>query len=205
MLDVTEIEHQVLHPERRALADGRQLRGLQVRVAERRFCLPVRRERRQRPQHADESGANELEAASHLDEVAIVGDVAARRAEMDDPAGRGRHIAERVHVCHHVVPEPALVFRHRGEVDVVQMRAHLVERGLGDVDAERTLGFREREPEPSPEPVSHLRAPEFEHGGRGVAVGQRGAILGVRHEMRKSVEKMRPPRSRNMRIGPRPA
>ena len=52
VLEVREVEHQVLHPQRRALADGRRLRGLEVRVAERRLVAPLARERRERAQHA---------------------------------------------------------------------------------------------------------------------------------------------------------
>ena len=43
MLDLLQIDHQVLRPERRALADGRELRRLEVRVAERRQVLPLHR------------------------------------------------------------------------------------------------------------------------------------------------------------------
>ena len=42
VVEVREVEHEVLHPERRALADGRRLRGLEVRVAERRLVAPLR-------------------------------------------------------------------------------------------------------------------------------------------------------------------
>ena len=36
ILDVAKIQHEVLHPQRGAFTDGRELGGLQVRVAERR-------------------------------------------------------------------------------------------------------------------------------------------------------------------------
>ena len=107
---------------------------------------------------------------------------------MDDALRRGGDIAEGVHVRHHVVPEALLVPGNDGEIDVVEVRAHLLNRRRGDVDAERPLVLREREPEPAPEPVPGLRAPQFEHRLGGVAFGERGLVLRVRHEMRKSVE-----------------
>ena len=48
VLQLLQVEHEVLRPERRALADGRELRRLEVRVAERRQVLPLHREGRQR-------------------------------------------------------------------------------------------------------------------------------------------------------------
>ena len=42
MIEVGEVEHEILHPERRALADGRGLRRLQVRGAERRLVRAIR-------------------------------------------------------------------------------------------------------------------------------------------------------------------
>ena len=51
------------------------------------------------------------------------------------PDGVGaRPVAEGVHVRHHVVAEALLVRRHRGEVDVVEVRAHLRDRLVGDRD-----------------------------------------------------------------------
>ena len=46
MIEVGEVEHEILHPQRRALADGRRLRGLQMRRAERRLGAPLAREGR---------------------------------------------------------------------------------------------------------------------------------------------------------------
>ena len=43
VLDLFQVDRQVLRPQRRALADGRELRGLEVRVAERRQVLPLQR------------------------------------------------------------------------------------------------------------------------------------------------------------------
>ena len=76
---------------------------------------------------------------------------------------RRRDVAERVDVRHHVVPEPPLVRGDRLEVDVVEMRAHLRDRLVGDRHAQLLLGFGEREPEAPPESVPRLRRPQLEH------------------------------------------
>ena len=55
---------------------------------------------------------------------------------------RRRHIAEGVDVRHHVVAEASLVRRDGIEVDVVEMRAHLRERLVGNRHAELLLRLR---------------------------------------------------------------
>ena len=66
---------------------------------------------------------------------------------MDEAARRRRDVAERVDVRHHVVAEAPLVRRDRVEVDVVEVRAHLRDRLVGNRNAELLLGLGEREPE----------------------------------------------------------
>jgi hypothetical protein len=63
MLEIGEVEHEVLHPQRGALADGGELRRLQVRVAEAGQRPPRAREGRQRTQRIDALVAQQLEAA----------------------------------------------------------------------------------------------------------------------------------------------
>ena len=45
IIDVLDVEHQILHPERGALADRRELGRLQVRVAQCRLIAPLLGER----------------------------------------------------------------------------------------------------------------------------------------------------------------
>ena len=95
MLEVGEVEHEVLHPERRALADGRELRGLEVRVAQRRLGAPLPRERGQRAHHRRRASPRSSAKPSRIRiRSRVVGDVGARRAEVDDrrapPAPRRR-------------------------------------------------------------------------------------------------------------------
>ena len=57
-------------PERRALADGRRLRGLEVRVGERRQVAVREREVAQPAQDRDEAPLDQRERLAHLDQVA---------------------------------------------------------------------------------------------------------------------------------------
>src|SRR5215204_281108 len=52
MIEIGEVKHEVLHPQRGALADRRRLGWLEMSVAERRLGAPLAGERGQRPQHA---------------------------------------------------------------------------------------------------------------------------------------------------------
>ena len=116
--DRLEVHEQVRRPERRALADRRGLRGLVVRVGERRQVAVRQREVAQAPQHRDEAPFDERQALAHLDEVRVVRDVGRRGAPVDDAARRGRRRAEDAHVGHDVVPRRLLFLRRRLEIDV---------------------------------------------------------------------------------------
>src|SRR6185437_6126266 len=58
-IEIREVEHEILHPQRRALADRRELRGLKMRVAERRFVLPPDCERSESPQDGNQARAKQ--------------------------------------------------------------------------------------------------------------------------------------------------
>ena len=128
MLDLLQVDHQILRPERRALADGGELGRLKVRVAERRQILPFLGERAQRIDRVGQPRGDQPHRLAHDDQVGVVDDVLRRRAEMDDPLGRGGGLFERVDVGHHVVPQALLPVGGPIEIDVVELRLHLRER-----------------------------------------------------------------------------
>ena len=159
-----------------------------MRVAERGFVAPPLGEVGEGAEDGDDARPQQRHPLPHLEKIAVVGDEAARGAEVDDAAGRGGAVPEGVDVRHHIVLEARLVAGDGVEVDVVEVRPHLGERLVGNGHAKRLLRLREGEPETAPEAVTGLWAPEREHRRGGVAFGERRAVLGVRHEMRKSVE-----------------
>jgi hypothetical protein len=71
--------------------------------------------------------ASRLHRVAHDDEVCVIDDVLARRAQVNDALGRRGDFLERVHVGHHVVPQAASPIRRAVEVDVVELRLHLLE------------------------------------------------------------------------------
>ena len=87
----------------------------------------------ERDQNRRHPAEQQLEPFAHQDEVGVVGDVRARRAEVDEGARRRGLLAQVVDVRHHVVADPLLVLRDTLEIGVVQMRAQLRERALGDL------------------------------------------------------------------------
>jgi hypothetical protein len=185
-----------LHPERRALAYGRELRRLEMGVSQAGQVGRAPRERFERAENRDEPSQQQAQPLPHDDQVGVVGDEGAGGAEMEIGARRGGLVAEGVDVRHHVVPEPALVPRRRGEVRVVQVRAHLGQRFLGNGEPQLALRLREREPQPAPEPDTVRLAPEDLHRRRGVAGAQRRAPAVVGHRNTRSVKVICPSRSR---------
>lgn len=51
---------------------------------------------------------------------------------MDDGSGPRAAVREGVHVCHHVVPQLALLLGRHGEVDVHLVALHLLDLGVRD-------------------------------------------------------------------------
>src|SRR5690606_40634085 len=62
-----DVEQQVLDPQRSALADGRGLRGLEVRVAQCGQVAPAARERRQRRDTREQPPQHEPQRLAVLD------------------------------------------------------------------------------------------------------------------------------------------
>ena len=206
VVEVREVEHEVLHPQRSALADSCRLRRLEVGVAERRFCSPLSRKRRQCTQHPQQPPAKQAKAAAHENQVGVVGDEGARRTEVNELVRRGRDVAKGVHVGHDVMSKAPLVHGNALKVDVVEVGAHLVKRRIRNVHAELLLCLGQRQPEPAPKSMAHLRGPQLEHRPGGIALGERGRVAVIRrHRITKSMGKVWPSRSQIRRIGPRPA
>ncbi len=191
-----DVEAEVLHPERGALAHGGELRGLEVRVGEAGEVGRADREALQRGEHGDQPAEQQAQAVAHHDEIRVVGDERAGGAEVEEGPGGGRLIGVGVHVRHHVVAVAALVAGRGGEVHVVQVRPKLRDGLIGDRETELALRLREREPEPAPQADAVRLAPETLHGGRRVARAERRGPALVAHRNTRSVKVIWPSRSR---------
>ncbi len=181
VLDLLDIEQQVLDPECGALADGRGLRGLEMRVAERGQLAPAAREGGQGRDAREQPPQHELERLAVLDQLRVVRDVRAGRAEVDDAAGRGRHLAEVVDVRHHVMAQAALELGRAFEVDVIEPCTELLDRLGRDVQPQLALRLGQRQPESAPRLEFEGGGEQPRHLGRRVAAGERVVVgLGKR-------------------------
>ena len=150
VVKLLQIHVQLVHPERGALADGGQLRGLAVGVGQAGHGLVLVGELGQICQHADDLLAHELQALAHDDDVGVVTDIAAGRAQMDDALCLGALQAVGVDVAHHVMADELLARNGVLIVDVVLVRLQLGNLLIGDGQALLLLGLSQRDPQPAP-------------------------------------------------------
>jgi len=143
-----------------------------MRVGEARDIAIAPRGLGERDQHGRHPAQQQLQPLAHQDKVGVVGDVGARRAEVDEGACRRRLLTQMVDVCHHVVADALLVLRRALEIGIVQVGAQLRERPLRDVDAQLPLDLHEGEPQPAPQPDPSPLPPQGLHRRGGVALGQ---------------------------------
>ena len=149
-VELLDIKQQVVYPKAGALADGRRLGGLKMRVGKSRQGFVFLCKLTQRRNGVHKELADDEQPAAHTDDVRIVADVAARRAEVDDGLCLGAALAEGQHVRHNVVPYLVLMRGSSGIVNVVNMRAHLIELLVADIESQLLLTLGEREPQPAP-------------------------------------------------------
>src|SRR5690606_10824932 len=109
-------------------------------------------------------------------EVGVVADESTGRAEVDDPARGGRLLPQVVDVRHHVMAQLALQLGRPGEVEVIEVLAKLRDRLVRDLQAELTLGFRQRQPQPTPGSELEARREDVRHLPRRVPLRERVAV-----------------------------
>ena len=128
------------------------------------------------PEGVDRRGqavADGAEPLADQDQVGVIRDIAARRPQVDDLAGVRRDVSQRMHMSHHVMPEPLLVGPRRLEVDVVDLRPQLLDLPLLDRQPEFFLCLGEGDPEPPPGRELPLRRPQLRHCPAGIADHER--------------------------------
>src|SRR5690606_8131136 len=155
------------------LADRGRLRRLEVRVAERRQVAVLARKVGERRNRCDQPLPHEQQRLPVLQQLRVVGDVCAGRAQVDVGPGRRCHLAEVMDVRHHVVAQLLFQLRRTGEVQRIEVRAHGGDRLVADVDAQLLLGFRKRQPQPAPHAELELVRKDPRHLLRRVPLHQR--------------------------------
>ena len=179
-LQLLEIHQQILRPERGALADGRRLRGLKMRVGERRLCLVRLGKVRERLDDVHQQAADLLERFAHEDDIRIVADVAGRGTEVQNGLCLRAARAVGQHVGHDVVPHLVLARRGVVIVDVRDVRAQLADLLIRDRQTELLLALGQRDPEPAPGGKFVVVGVNVLHRAPGVA-GAQGVDVAVVH------------------------
>ena len=133
---------QFIQPQRRALADRRQLGGLQMRVRQRRHVLVLIREIRQQVHHVEQLAAHDLQALAHDNHIGVVTHIAGRRAQMDDARRLRALQTVSVDVAHHVVAALLLA--------VLRMGFQLGNLLVGNVQPLFLFRLRQRNPQLPP-------------------------------------------------------
>ena len=133
------VEQEVLHPQRDALAHGRELRRLEVGVGEAGQGAVLARDLAERHQHRGEPTEQQLQPLPHQQEVGVIGHVGAGSAEVEIGAGGGCLLAERVDVRHDVVAQALLVLGGPLEIHVVEVPAQLRQGLVGNRQAQLLL------------------------------------------------------------------
>ncbi len=177
VLELPEVQHQVVRPQTRPLADRRQLRRLQVGEAEAGQVAIPPGELGQPIDHRHQPGADQLKRLSEQQQVGIVRHETTGGPQMDDAAGIGTDVAVGTDVGHDVVADPPLVLPGHFKIDVVDVLLQL--RDLLRRDGQSQLRFRlgQRHPEPPPGAELPLRAPNLTHLARSVTGDKRVFVL----------------------------
>ena len=180
-----QVEDEVLQVKGEALAHGGELGGLEVGEAQggERFVRVA--ELGQLADEQEEFAPDDFQALTLLDELRVVGDVAAGGSQMDDGGGLRAELAQGPDVAHDVVPELLFDLGHPLEVDVFEVGAEFCDLGVGNRQTESLFVFGQSQPQPAPGGVFVLGRPDAAHFLARIASGQR-IVVGVVFAVHKS-------------------
>ena len=116
-------------------------------------------------EHGDQAPQQKAQTIPHHDEIGVIGDERAGSAQVQEGPRRGRLIAEGVDVGHHVMAKAALVAGRYIQICVVQVRPHLDDGRLRDVEPQLAFRLGQCQPESAPQANAVTVAPEGLHRG----------------------------------------
>ena len=173
---VFQVHHQLIHPQRGPLANGGQLGGLEVGVAQAGQILVLPGKSGKVPQHLDDLPGHQGHGVPEDEDIGVVPHIAGGGAQVDNGLGVGTLLAIGVDVAHHVVAHQLLPgFRHV-VVDVVGMGLQLVDLLLGDRKAQLPLRLGQGDPELPPGAEFMVLREQILHLTAGIAGGERGDV-----------------------------
>ena len=115
----------------------------------------------------------QLQGISDHHQVAIIGHIATRCAEMNDRFGIRTFIGIGVDMGHHIVAEFFFVSRGSLEVDIMFCRFHLRDLLIGNSQPKLLFRLREPNPELTPQGDAAMATPKAGHLFAGVAGNER--------------------------------
>ena len=180
-VELFQIKEQILRPKAGAFAGGRRLCRLEMRVGECRHIAIFFGEVGHGGDGIDQKGLDLQKRLAHDDDVRIVADVAARRAQMNDRARAGAGVAVGVNVAHDVVAQLRFIARRAFVVDIVHMRAKFVDLFLRHGKTEFMFRLGQSDPEPPPGGELHVVGENMTHFFARIARAQRACVIIV-HE-----------------------
>ena len=180
-IKLLQICTEVLHPQRRALADGHGLRGLIVRVAQSRGFSVFARKYRQVAHHAQKLPPQIPEAVAIEDEIGVICYIAAGRPQMNDAGGGGRSLTVSVHMRHHIMAHLMLPLLGHRIVDVGDVRSKLVHLFLRDGKTQPVLCPGQGHPQSAPGLKARVGGKEVQHIFGGIAGRKRGLVNILTH------------------------
>ena len=150
ILEILEVEHELVQPQGRTLADGCRLCRLEVGIRKCRHILILHRELAELVDDIDELLMHELEALPHDDDIRVVADIAGGRTEVDDALRIRALYAVCVHMAHNIVTHFLLTCLCHLIIDLILMCLQLIDLLLCDVETQLMLRLCQCDPELSP-------------------------------------------------------
>ena len=140
--------------------------------------LPAVGKTGQRPEQRGQPPAQQEEGLAVQYQIAVVGDIAAGSAEVQDARGGGSGLAVSIDMGHDVVADLFLALLGAGKINIGQMRLQVIDLSVSNGETERMLGTGKLEPEPAPGLDSLLHGKERCHLLRCIA-GHKGRFVDI--------------------------
>ena len=132
-------------------------------------------------QNIDQFAANKPERFSHDDDIRVVSDIAACRAEVDDPLRLGALQSVCVDMAHYIMADHFLSGFGFFIVNIIRMGFEFGDLLVGDGQSQFLLRLSQRDPQFPPGPEFHIRRKDVLHLFARISLGERAHISVIGH------------------------